>query len=343
LTIVVLGAGQAAGALVGALRQAGSCEAVVLVGEEPTGPYQRPPLSKAWLKAQAGLDDVLMRPDAWYEENGVELRLGRKAIRIDRINRRILTDQGEAIDYDRLVLATGARPRVLARGEQGVRRVHYLRTLQDAEGLKADFGTGGDLVVIGGGYVGLEAAASARQLGLTVTVIEQADQVLARVASPTLGSFVRHLHEEQGVRFELGAAVEAVEGEGGGFASVKLADGRRIAGSVLLVGIGAVPNEELAREAGLACADGIVVNETGRTTDPNIFAVGDVARRTAPCGALNRLESVPSAVEQGRLVAAVLAGADCPAPETPWFWSDQYHIKLQMAGHPAGGASHVVR
>ena len=251
---------------------------------------------------------------------------------------------GEAVGFDRLVLATGARARRLPLPGADLAGVLALRDAADAEALKRALAPGRRLAVVGGGYVGLEAAASARALGAQATVIEQAPRVLARTAGAALSGFFTERHRAHGVRFELGAQVAGFLGEGGRVRAVALADGRELACDAALVGVGAVPNDALARAAGLACDDGVLVDAHARTRDPRVWAVGDATRRPVPgFEAPQRLESVPSALEQARQAAAALTGRPAPPPETPWFWSDQYDLKLQIAGLPRGGDAQVVR
>lgn len=326
--IVIVGAGHAGGAVAALLRQYGHQGAVVLVGEEASAPYQRPPLSKAFLKGEAELDDLLLRPISYYAENEIQLRTGTTAKRIDRAERRLHLLDGEPLDYEHLIIATGASPRRLdlPGGFSGPRL--ELRTVEDAEALKAALRPGLRLVIIGGGYVGAEAAASARVFDAEATIIEAAPRLLQRVASEPVSGFVTALHQKHGVNILTDAQAVALEPEG-----VRLSDGRLAPADAILVGIGAIPRDGLARDAGLACADGLTVDAEGRTSDPHIFAIGDVTSRPVPFTALRaRIESVPSALEQAKQVAAAITGRPAPPPETPWFWSDQYHVKLQTAG-----------
>ena len=326
--IVIIGAGHAGGSAAAFLRQFGHEGPIVLIGDEPVAPYQRPPLSKAWLKGEADEEALMLRPEAWYAENGVELRLGESVVGISPATRTITLGSGEIIDYDMLILATGARARRLPIPGADDDKVLVLRSTADAEALKARLGPGKRLAVIGGGYIGLEAAASARALGGDAVVIEREDRVLARVACPELSGWFEARHRERGVSFEMSARVDAIE-DGG----VRLADGRLIEADVVLVGVGALPNDELAREANLACADGVVVDLEARTSDPSIFAIGDVTWRPLPLYDRDfRLESVPNALEQAKQAAAAIVGRPGPSPEVPWFWSDQYEFKLQIAG-----------
>jgi 3-phenylpropionate/trans-cinnamate dioxygenase ferredoxin reductase subunit len=342
--VVILGAGHAGGSAAAALRHFGHEGPIVLVGEEPLLPYQRPPLSKAWLKGEAGEDELQLRPPSFYAENGIAVRLGIRATRIDRQARQVALSDGEALPYDALVIATGARARRLTLPGGEMARTLELRTAADAEMLKASIGPGKRLVIVGGGYVGLEVAASARALGAEATVIEREPRILARVACPILSDFFTAYHRKHGVRFELDVVVEALEGEAGEVRGVRLSDGRRLPCDLVLIGVGALPNQELAQEAGLPCEDGVVVDAEARTADPAIFAVGDVTRRPLPLyGRMFRLESVPNALEQAKQAAAAITGHKPPPPETPWFWSDQYDLKLQIAGLPFDVEDLVVR
>ena len=342
--VVIVGAGHAGSAAAAALRQFGWAGRVTLIGEEPLPPYQRPPLSKAWLKGDADFAGLLLRPAAFYPANAIELRLSERVVRIDRPAKAVRLITGEAIRYDCLILALGAAARPLNVPGAALRGVLALRSVPDAEALRRALRRGVRLVVIGGGYIGLEVAASARVLGAEVTVIERESRVLSRVACPALSDFFAREHVARGVRLECGAAVEALEGAGGAVAGARLSDGRLLAADLVLVGVGAGPNQTLAREAALACDDGIVVNERARSSDPNIFAIGDCARRPLPLyGRTMRLESVPNALEMAKQAAAALCGRGPPVPEVPWFWSDQYELRLQIAGLPFDVAQTVSR
>ncbi|MFK0299694.1 NAD(P)/FAD-dependent oxidoreductase [Brevundimonas sp. NPDC090276] len=346
--IVIVGAGHAGGTAAALLRQYGHAGAVILIGDEPLGPYQRPPLSKAWLKGEADGDSLRLKAPEWYADNGVDLRLSQTVAALDRATRAVRLSDGETIPYDHLILATGARARLLPIEGADLNGVMVLRTAADAEALKAALSSQRHrvkrLAVIGGGYVGLEAAASARALGAEVVILERESRILARVACPVLSRFFQDYHRERGVHFILDAAVERLIGEDGRVRGVRLADGSVLDCDVVLVGVGAVPNDELARAAGLDCQDGILVDLAARTSDPAIFAIGDVTRRPMPLyDTVMRLESVPNALEQARQAAAAITGRPAPEPETPWFWSDQYDLKLQIAGVPVGCDDMVVR
>ena len=342
--VVIVGAGHAGGSVAANLRQWGWTGPIVLIGEEPLPPYQRPPLSKAWLKGEAGAEDLELRPASFYAEHTIELRLGVRAERIDRSGHAVVLASGEVIPYDRLILATGARPRRLPIQGADLEGVVELRTAADAEALKHRLGPGRRLAIVGGGYIGLEAAASARALGADVVVIERETRLLARVACAALSEFFLDYHRGKGVTFALGAQMEAIEGREGQVAAIRFANGDPIACDTVLVGVGAVPNQELAEACGLDCADGILVDQAARTEDPAIWAIGDCTRRPLPLyGAVGRLESVPSALEQAKQAAADITGHAPPPPEVPWFWSDQYDLKLQIAGLPIGAAETVIR
>jgi 3-phenylpropionate/trans-cinnamate dioxygenase ferredoxin reductase subunit len=331
--IVVVGAGHAGGTVASLLRQWGHEGPIVMVGEEPLIPYQRPPLSKAWLKGEAGEDDLILKPRSFYDEQRIELRLSVRVDSLDRKAKTVTLSDGAELAYDILILANGARARKLPIPGAELAGVLELRTAADAEALKAALGPGKRLAVIGGGYIGLEAAASARALGADVVVIEREARLLPRVAGGDLSAFFHRYHEGRGVRFEVAQQVEAIEGENGHVAGVRLSDGRVLDCDAALVGVGAQPNDELAHTAGLDCSNGVVVDLEARTSDPSIFAIGDVTWRPLPLyGRPFRLESVPNALEQARHAAAAICGRPAPAPETPWFWSDQYDLKLQIAG-----------
>ena len=337
--IVILGAGHAGGSVAGFLKQYGFEGEIVLAGAELIPPYQRPPLSKAWLKGETDENALQLRSSDFYAENTIDLRLGVKATAIDRSTQTVTFDDGSIEPYDYLVIATGSHARKLPLPGGDDTQLLELRTIPDAERLKSSLGDGKRLAVIGGGYVGLEAAASARALGAEAVVIERMDRVLQRVASATLSDFFTRRHTREGVTIRTGAEVVAVCGH-----SVTFADGEVLEADTVLVGIGAIANDELAVECGLECADGIVVDLDARTSDPSIFAVGDVTRRPlSHYDMMHRLESVPNALEQAKRVACAITGRPAPQDEVPWFWSDQYDCKLQIAGLLFGASAQVVR
>ncbi|HTN39877.1 MAG TPA: FAD-dependent oxidoreductase [Asticcacaulis sp.] len=331
--IVIIGAGHAGGAAAGFLRQYGYTGHITLVGAEPYLPYQRPPLSKAWLKGEASLDDLYLRGDTFYADQNIDARVNTKAVSIDRVNKTVNLLGGITLPYDHLIIATGSKARpFLVPGADRVPH-HLLRTLDDAEALKNALQPGHKIGLIGAGYVGLEVAASARHLGCEVTVFERENRILARVASQALSNFFTDMHKGRGVGIITGASITELSLGQCDRKVVHLADGRTHEFDLLLVGIGALANDDLAQTAGLECANGIVVNEQARTSDPDIFAIGDVTSRTLPIyDGRFRLESVPNALEQAKQAAAAITGFKPPVTETPWFWSDQYEFKLQIAG-----------
>ncbi len=342
--VLIIGAGHAGGAAAALLRQYGFEGPIILAGAEAVPPYQRPPLSKAWLKGEADLEALLLRPESFYAEHGIDLRLGVTATAIDPMGRTVAFADGTVETYDVLILATGSTARKLVIPGAERPDLIELRTLLDAERLKATLGPGRHLAVVGGGYVGLEAAASARALGAEVVVIERLERVLQRVASATLSTFFTARHRAQGVDIRTGVEVAGFE-DGG----VRLAGGGLVPADAVLVGVGALAADGLARAAGLACdpvgSGGVVVDEAARTSDPAIFAIGDMTFRPLPLHGDRRLrlESVPNALEQAKQAASAIMGRPAPAPEVPWFWSDQYDSKLQIAGLPFDADGQVLR
>jgi 3-phenylpropionate/trans-cinnamate dioxygenase ferredoxin reductase subunit len=332
--VVILGAGHAGGTLAALLRQYGHEGSITLVGEEPWAPYQRPPLSKAWLKGAADVASLALRPLEFYAEHKIDFWPSTRALSINRGARTVALSEGAELAYDVLILATGAHAIPLPIPGASLDGVMFLRSAADAEHLKAAIGPGKTLAVVGGGYIGLEVAASGRSLGAEVVVLERESRLLARVACETLSTFFKAYHERHGVTFELGASVTAFEDNGGHVGGVRLADGRLIACDAVVVGVGAAPNDEIARDCGLDTARGVVVDLEARTSDPAIFAIGDVAHRPMPIyGRMFRMESVPNALEGAKQAASAIVGRPPPAGEVPWQWSDQYDLKLQIAGY----------
>jgi len=331
MNVVIVGAGHAGGTAAVLLRHFGHEGEITLIGEEPVAPYQRPPLSKAYLKGAVQADGLKLRPDAFYADNTVTARFGVTVIAIQREHKSVLLSDGETIPYDALILATGCRPRTLCLDGADPARMHVLRSLADAERLKGAITPGAPLAIVGGGYVGLEVAASAAELGAHPVVLEREDRILARVASPALSDFFDGYHRARGVEILTGAQIQRFDA-----GALHLADGRDIPCDAVVVGIGADPCDELAREAGLTCEQGIVVDIEARTSDPSIFAIGDATWRPMPLYGhrMFRLESVPNALEQAKQAVAAILGRPAPAPEVPWFWSDQFALKLQIAGIP---------
>jgi 3-phenylpropionate/trans-cinnamate dioxygenase ferredoxin reductase subunit len=332
--VVILGAGHAGGTAAALLRQYGFDGPITLIGDEPIPPYQRPPLSKAWLKGEADADSLALKPLEFYAEHQIDFRANATAVEIKRGDKIVRLADDSQVAYDTLIIATGARAVALPIAGVELAGVMALRTAADAEALKAALGPGKRLAVVGGGYIGLEVAASGRALGAEVVVLERESRLLARVACEALSSFFKGYHEQHGVLFELGCSVTGFVGEGGQVTGVALADGRTIAADCVVVGVGATPNDELASACGLNVVRGIDVDLAARTSDPNIFAIGDVAHRPMPIyDRMFRLESVPNALEQAKQAACAITGRAAPAGEVPWQWSDQYDLKLQIAGY----------
>lgn len=341
---VVVGAGQAGAALVARLRAEGYAGPLALIGEEPVPPYQRPPLSKKYLLGALAVERLYLRPAAFYDEHGIALRLGMRVAAIDRQARRLALSDGSTLGYDRLALTTGARPRRVAAERGGAMEgVHVVRTLADVDGLAPAVRPGARAVIVGGGYIGLEAAAVMAERGLAVTVIEAASRILSRVACAETAAFFAALHRARGVTLIEGAAFDRFEaGAGGRLSAARLADGRVIAADLAVVGIGITPDTGLAAAAGLALDDGILCDAFGRTSDPAIWAAGDCASFPAAGGRL-RLESVQNAIDMAETVARNMLGADLAYAPVPWFWSDQYDARLQIAGLGRGADRIVVR
>jgi 3-phenylpropionate/trans-cinnamate dioxygenase ferredoxin reductase component len=341
--VVIVGAGHSAGQAAASLRQFGYVGSITLIGEEPCAPYQRPPLSKAWLAGDVGLDDVLFKPETFWDEHDVTLLTGLTVTRIDTHERNVQCDDGRRVSWSQLILATGGHARKMCCPGDTLPGIHVLRTLDDATALSQAMQPGRRLVIIGGGYVGLEVAATARKRGLEVTVLEAENRVLARVAGEQLSAFFERTHQNHGVRILTGAMASAFEGNAR-LTGVHLADESVLEADLALVGIGLIPNEALASEAGLACENGIVVDALCRTANPDVYAIGDVTRHpNAIYGRSLRLESVHNALEQAKTAAMAIVGQEKPYTQVPWFWSDQYDIKLQIAGLSEGYDETVLR
>lgn len=339
--IVIVGAGQAGLSLAQRLRALGHDGPITLIGEEPVPPYQRPPLSKAYLKREAGIDRLLLRPQSFFAEAGIELLTGVRVEAIDR-SARIVRAGDARIPYDKLALATGAAPRTLPAAIGGaLPGVHVLRNLADADGLAPALRPGRRALIVGGGYIGLEAAAVCAALGLSVTLIEAAPRILGRVACAETADWFRDLHRSHGVEIREGVGLARLEGKTQ-LTGAELADGSRIAADLAIVGIGVSPATDLAAAAGLTIDNGIATDATGRTADPAIWAAGDCASFPGPGGRM-RLESVQNAIDMAEAVAADMMGEGAPYAPVPWFWSDQFDAKLQIAGLGAGHDRIVVR
>lgn len=347
-SVVIVGAGQAGVQTAEALRSGGYTGPITLLGDEPHGPYHRPPLSKAWLASEMDAAQLVMRTPEMLARKGIDLRTGVRVVAIDRAARQLQLADGSPLPYGALVLATGATPRALSLPGGDAPGVLALRGKDDAsaiaERMAACLATQRPVVVIGGGFIGLEVAATARKKGLTVTVLEAAPRLLGRVLAPMLSDWYAELHRSHGVELVLDARIAAIEtAPSGEVAGVRLADGTLVPAGLVVVGIGVHANDGLAQAAGLACERGIVVDACGRTSDAHIFAAGDCTARRLADGTLLRLESVQNATEQGKSVAAAVLGQERPFTTTPWFWSDQYDKKLQMAGLSTGADRWTVR
>lgn len=336
-TVLIIGAGQAAAQTAVSLRQGGFDGKITIIGDEPHPPYQRPPLSKAYLKGELEDERLYFKNSEWYEAQNVEVITGTKVTSIDIEHSHAKTnaksDKDRTVAFDHLVFTTGSRNRKLPMDGANLGNVFGLRDLADVDRLRPHVGPDKNLVIIGAGYIGLETAAVAKALGTNVTVVELADRVLARVTSPMISSYYETLHSRHGVTIKTNASTSSINGKGGIVDSVTLSTGENLPCDALLIGIGILPNIDVALEAGIECEDGILVDENGRTNITNIYAAGDCAKRLIlPYGHMGRLESVHNAIEQGKQVAAAILGNPAPKLDCPWFWSDQYDIKLQIAG-----------
>jgi NADPH-dependent 2,4-dienoyl-CoA reductase/sulfur reductase-like enzyme len=341
--VVVLGAGQAGGWAAATVRARGHQGPITLIGAEPYPPYERPALSKEFLRGAVAAGQVAIKAPAFYQQADITLRLGEAATRLDRENRRVLLAGGGAEPYDTLVLATGARPRRLGVPGGADRRVHYLRGIDDAVRLRAALAEAGRVAVIGGGLIGMEIAASAASMGRQVVVLEQADQVLGRVLPPLVSQHLVALHAAHGVRVRTGVGVNAIE-FGGSSVRVSLDDGQAVLADCVVVGIGVAPNTELAAAAGIEVGDGVLTDQYGVTSDRSVVAVGDVSRHYNPLLRRHvRLECWHNALNQAVTVGGNLVAAAQPYREVPWSWSAQYGVNVQIAGLVEDWSAPIVR
>ena len=330
MRVVIVGAGQAGAALAAKLRALGHDGEIVMLGDEPAPPYQRPPLSKAYLLGEMEEDRLWLRAPEFWADNNVELRLGQAVTAIDPTAKTV-TVGGEALAYDHLALTTGSTPRRLPAAIGGsLEGVYTVRTLADVDAMRGEFQPGRRVIIVGGGYIGLEAAAVGAKLGLEVTVLEMAPRILQRVAAPETSDYVRALHQSHGVKVLESTGLDRLVGDDR-VEGALLKDGRQIPADFVIVGVGITPNTHLADEAGLEIDNGIATDELGRTSDPAIWSAGDCASFPWRGGRI-RLESVGNAIDQAEVVAANILGAGAAYEAKPWFWSDQYDLKLQIAG-----------
>lgn len=327
---MIVGGGLCGAAAAQALRDEGFEGRIVLVGDEMLPPYERPPLSKEYLRGEQGRERLLVHPESWYAEHDVELRLGVRGAALDPAGRTLDLEDGERLRYDALLLATGGRPRHVSSPPS--ERVLYLRTVEDADRIRRLVGPGGRLVVVGAGFIGAEVAASARTLGAEVTMLEALDVPLAKVLGPELGRVYAEIHREHGVDLRTGEGVESVE-EGADGVVIRTSRGATIESQAVVVGVGIEPNVDLAREAGIDVANGIAVDRSCRTSAPDVFAAGDVADHDHPLfGRRVRVEHFDNAIKQGAHAARAMLGSVEPYGDPHWFWSDQYEHNLQYAG-----------
>jgi 3-phenylpropionate/trans-cinnamate dioxygenase ferredoxin reductase subunit len=346
-SIVIVGAGQAAAQTIETLRRRGHDGPITLIGDEPHLPYQRPPLSKKYFASSLERDRLLLRHATFYAEHHIDLRLGRRATGIDRARHELRLDDGSVISWDTLVLATGSRARRVSVPGSDLAGIHYLKTLADADRLREAARPGRRAVVIGGGYIGLEVAATCRELGVEVTVLEMADRVMSRVVCEPVSRYYEAEHARHGVDIVLQTRLQEFLGDdagGGRVRAVLCEDGSEYPADIVVVGIGVVAEDQLAREAGLECSNGIVVDAHCRSSDPDIYAIGDCSFHPSPrYGTRIRLESVDNAFEQGNTAALNILGIPTVHDRVPWFWSDQYHHKLLIVGLSLGYERIVLR
>ena len=341
--IVIIGAGQAAASFIAKLRGGDYTGPIVLIGTEPTLPYQRPPLSKKYLLGELQLDRLLLRPQSWYDDNEVTLKLDTTVTKINNAEQSISLNTGEILNYSKLLLATGSSPHWLPESIGGrLDGVYTLRNLSDVDQMKSEFQAGRKLLIVGGGYIGLEAAAVAAGLGLDVTVIELADRILKRVAAPATSDYFRTLHTENGVKILENTGLAELIEKDSRVATAKLNDGKELSVDFVITGIGVAPSTQLASDAGLTIENGIAVDLQSRTNDHNIYSAGDCASFEYQ-GQRIRLESVQNAVDQAENAAEHILGNEVTYQPIPWFWSDQFKTKLQIAGLNLGYTDTVTR
>ncbi len=340
--VLIIGAGQAAGQAAASLRQEKFEGPITIVGEEGLPPYQRPPLSKGYLSGEVGVDKVLVRPSSFYDDKEISLQLNTKATQINCSSKTVTTDNHQKYEYDNLIIATGSRPREMNLPGSELGGIHYLRTVSDVDSIRTELGSAKKVCIVGGGYIGLEVAAVAKTIGLEVTVLEMESRILQRVTTPEMSEYYLGLHTSKGVRILCNTRVTSFEGND---SVVRvMCDSESIEADLVVVGIGILPNVELAQKAGIKCDNGIMVNERCQTSQPDVYAAGDCTNHPNPILKKRlRLESVPNAMEQARVVSNNIVGGSKTYESVPWFWSDQYGLKLQMLGFSADGEKSIVR
>ena len=340
--VVIIGAGHAAGQAAASLRQAKYAGDITIVGDEAHIPYQRPPLSKAYLKGDQSADKVYLRAESFYADRDIAMKLSTRATAIDTTAKTVALSTDETLHYDHLLISTGSRPRKLSIDGSDLPGIHYLRTMDDVDGLRDGMQADANLVIVGGGYIGLEVAAVGRELGLNVHVLEMEERILQRVTTPEMSAYYHQLHEGRGVNIHTNTAVTGFAGDGK--VQEVLCGDKRFPADIVIVGIGIIPNTELAEAAGIVCDNGIIVDDHCCTSDPNVYAAGDCTNHPNPLlDRRLRLESVPNAMDQARVSTANMLGDDKTYAAIPWFWSDQYELKLQMVGFSADGDAQVLR
>ncbi|MFK7913787.1 MAG: NAD(P)/FAD-dependent oxidoreductase [Pseudomonadales bacterium] len=340
--VIIVGAGHAAGQAVASLRQEGYTDAITIIGDEPHVPYQRPPLSKHYLAGTQGLERVYLRPEKFYGDKDITLKLGTSVASINPAEKSVTTDGDETLEYDKLILATGSRPRKLSIPGSDLAGIHYLRTIADVDAIRAEMGAGKKIVIVGGGYIGLEVASVCVEAEMEVHVLEMESRILQRVTTAEMSAYYHQLHSSRGVNLHVDTLVSGFEGTDR-VERVVCGD-RTFDADLVIVGIGIVPNVELAEAAGIICDNGIVVNERCETSAKDVYSAGDCTNHPNPvAGRRLRLESVPNAMEQARVSAANICGNPKVYDAIPWFWSDQYELKLQMVGFSTEGDTQVLR
>ncbi len=340
--MVIIGAGHAAGQAAASLRQEKYEGPITIIGDEEHVPYQRPPLSKQYLSGEQAIDRVYLRPAQFYADKDIDLKLGITAEAIDRDAKQITLSDGSSVDYDKLIIATGSRARILNIEGSDLGGIHYLRTIADVDAIRDEMQAAKSLVIVGGGYIGLEVASVGVEQGLEVHVLEMEERILQRVTTPEMSAYYHQLHTSRGAHIHTSTGVTGFAGDGK--VSQVLCGDTSFDADLVIVGIGIIPNIEIAEAAGLECENGIVVNDHCQTSDPDIYAAGDCTNHPNPLLKRRlRLESVPNAMEQARVCASNMLGGDKVYASIPWFWSDQYELKLQMVGFSADGDSQVVR